>query len=347
MTRFPLSSRDFRFRSFSKRRKEEGKKKGRKKWREKSGEWKDTEPRFNGGFVSPRNVFVNSNWSSSKRLRPLPSPSPSPSHNRTTSNTRCSILSCPSPSRRTFLSTAATTTRRKPIRDRHPAERQRLLVYPRSHVKMGSRSSVTQTETECNEAGDGTLFPRHFVPSLCVYIRFGIYFIYHSRLSLRGLSLSLSLTWYVDTAVRWRWGKEILNTKEKEERTGRERETLQRDPRRLIRRDSVYHTAARSACLPDCSIFLHTYLNYWNCSITIFHWFIDASSRFFLSFFLLSFSRGAFSLCSFLYCFFLAWLRLFLIEKEEPLGVFVYKKLIKIKNLKEILFVAFWKEWRF
>lgn len=50
------------------------------------------------------------------------------------------------------------------------------------------------------------------------------------------------------------------------------------DRRRLIRRDSVYHTPA-DPCLPDCSIFLHTYLNYWNCGITIFHWFIDASPR--------------------------------------------------------------------
>lgn len=146
-------------------------------------------------------------------------------HNRTTSNTRCSILSCPSPSRRTFLSTAATTTRRKPIRDRHPAERQRLLVYPRSHVKMGSRSSVTQTETECNEAGDGTLFPRHFVPSLCVYIRFGIYFIYHSRLSLRGLSLSLSLS--LDTLIQQYVGDEERRSwtrrKKRNERGERER----------------------------------------------------------------------------------------------------------------------------
>lgn len=50
------------------------------------------------------------------------------------------------------------------------------------------------------------------------------------------------------------------------------------DRRRLIRCDSVYHTPA-DPCLPDCSIFLHTYLNYWNCGITIFHWFIDASPR--------------------------------------------------------------------
>lgn len=92
----------------------------------------------------------------------------------------------PSP---TLLSTAATTTRRKPIRDRHPAERQRLLVYPRSHVKMGSRSSVTQTETECNEAVYGRRWyavSTTFRPEP-VCIRFGIYFIYHSRLSPRGL----------------------------------------------------------------------------------------------------------------------------------------------------------------
>lgn len=181
----------------------------------------------------------------------------------------------------------------------------------------------------------------------CVYI-FGLEFIlFITAASLYGDSLSLSLS--LDTLIQQYVGDEERRswTRRKKRNERGERETLPRDPRRLIRRDSVYHTAARSACLPDCSIFLHTYLNYWNCSITIFHWFIDASSRFFLSFFLLSFSRGAFSLCSFLYCFFLAWLRLFLIEKEEPLGVFVYKKLIKIKNLKEISFVAFWKEWRF
>lgn len=61
---------------------------------------------------------------------------------------------------------------------------------------------------------------------------------------------------------------------------------------------------------------------------------------FFLSFFC-PFREGLFLSVRFFTAFFLAWLRLFLIEKEEPLGVFVYKKLIKIKNLKEISFVAF------
>lgn len=160
----------------------------REREREKSGEWKgDTGPRFNRGFVSPRNVFVNSNWSSSKRLRPLP-----PSLSAIIVPHRIHVAPffpppfSPSP---TLLSTAATTTRRKPIRDRHPAERQRLLVYPRSHVKMGSRSSVTQTETECNEAVYGRRWyavSTTFRPEP-VCIRFGIYFIYHSRLSPRGL----------------------------------------------------------------------------------------------------------------------------------------------------------------
>lgn len=54
-----------------------------------------------------------------------------------------------------------------------------------------------------------------------------------------------------------------------------QRACLSWDQERLIRCDSM--CCLLNPCLPDCSIFLHTYLNYWNRGITIFHWFIDAS----------------------------------------------------------------------
>lgn len=208
----------FSFRSFGGRGKEEEKR--------KKG---DTELRFNREVSFRRETFL---WI---RIELPPSDyapsSPLPlGHNRSTSNTRCSILS--------FSSIPLFLPQQ-----RH-GENQFVTDIPRrdnvfscihaatSKWEVGPR--LTQTETECNEAVYAGRRCFHDISSrACVYI-FGLEFIlFITAASLSAGTVRHLSRWYVDTVARRWWrrrrkGKEIPNANEKEERNGeRERE---RDP---------------------------------------------------------------------------------------------------------------------
>lgn len=161
----------------------------------------------------------------------------------------CLVLFCCSYSRR-----------EKPIANRHPVERQRLPADPRQVVVASVLRRQKRLVTRRRDIS--SVWNLFYLPQL--------------SLPYAGQRRD-AFPRYACTRIeraRRRKGKEKSNEERKRE------QTLPRDPRRLIRRDSVYHILA-DPCLPDCSIFLHTYLNYWNSGITIFHWFIDASSRLF------------------------------------------------------------------
>ena len=137
-------------------------------------------PRFNEGFVSAVKRFCEFELKFLQATAPLLFSSIIVPH-------RIHVALFFLPSVPLVLS-GASATRRKPIRDRHPAERQRLFVYPRSPSKCEVVVVVVGYADRSNEALRGAVSTT-FRRELCIW--FGIYFIYHSCLSAGSASRHL------------------------------------------------------------------------------------------------------------------------------------------------------------